>query len=61
MLAPTSTYSKHIYMLSQSTVALRVSRSYSKVAYLKQSKYRIVYLLSFFLLSSSPVILELYH
>ena len=37
-------------MLPQSTVALRVSRSYSKVAYLKRSKSRIVHLLS----SSSP-------
>ena len=38
-------------MLFQSIVALRVSRNYSKVAYLKQLKSRIVHLLplSFFL------------
>ena len=33
-------------MLPQSTVAQRVSRNYSKVAYLKRSKSRIVHLLS---------------
>ena len=37
-------------MLSQSTVALKVSKNYSKVAYLKQPKSRIVHLLSFFVL-----------
>ena len=41
-----------LYMLLQSTVALRVSRSYSKVAYLKRSKSRIVHHL--LLLLSSP-------
>ena len=38
---------KQLYiMLPQSTVALRVSRSYSKVAYLKRLKSRIVHLSS---------------
>ena len=32
-------------MLSQSTVAQTVSRNYPKIAYLKQSKYRIINLL----------------
>ena len=41
-----------LYMLPQYTVALRVSRNYSKVAYLKWLKFRIV-LLSFFF-SSQP-------
>ena len=35
-------------MLPQYTVALKVSRNYSKMAYLKQSKSRIVHLFSSF-------------
>ena len=51
MLASKSTESS-LYMLSQSIVALR---SYSKVAYLKWSKSRIVHLpLSSFFFSSHP-------
>ena len=41
-------------MLSQSTAALRVSRNYSKVAYLKQSNLFIFFLSFFF---SQPSVL----
>ena len=41
-------------MLPQYTVALRLSRSYFKVAHLKQSKSRIVPLLSSSFFSSQP-------
>ena len=41
-------------MRPQYTVALRLSRSYSMVAYLKRSKSRIVHLLSYSFFSSQP-------